>query len=88
MYVTPEKVSISNQNHYQNFILNFFLQTKIINLYLFSFKLAASEKLLNCLDNLYKRQLLNRFVIDEAHCVSQVRYVIQLLYVFLTKSLG
>ncbi|CAL1527697.1 unnamed protein product [Lymnaea stagnalis] len=40
-------------------------------LYVTPEKLSASEKLLNCLDNLYRRKLLNRFVIDEAHCVSQ-----------------
>ncbi|KAK3098744.1 hypothetical protein FSP39_022633 [Pinctada imbricata] len=34
-------------------------------------QISASTKLLNCLDNLYKRKLLARFVIDEAHCVSQ-----------------
>ncbi|GFS08349.1 Bloom syndrome protein homolog, partial [Elysia marginata] len=39
-------------------------------LYVTPEKLSASEKLLNCLDSLYKRQLLTRFVIDEAHCVS------------------
>ncbi|RUS80873.1 hypothetical protein EGW08_011344, partial [Elysia chlorotica] len=39
-------------------------------LYVTPEKLSASEKLLNCLDSLYKRHLLNRFVIDEAHCVS------------------
>ena len=36
------------------------------------FQVSASEKLLSCLANLYRRQLLARFVIDEAHCVSQV----------------
>ncbi|GFN80529.1 Bloom syndrome protein homolog [Plakobranchus ocellatus] len=39
-------------------------------LYVTPEKLSASEKLLSCLDSLYKRQLLTRFVIDEAHCVS------------------
>uniref|UniRef100_A0A0X3P9R3 RecQ-like DNA helicase BLM n=1 Tax=Schistocephalus solidus TaxID=70667 RepID=A0A0X3P9R3_SCHSO len=34
-------------------------------------KIAASEKLKSCLEHLYKRNLLARFVIDEAHCVSQ-----------------
>ncbi|CAG5118509.1 unnamed protein product, partial [Candidula unifasciata] len=40
-------------------------------LYVTPEKLSASEKLLSCLDSLYRRQQLNRFVIDEAHCVSQ-----------------
>uniref|UniRef100_A0A5S6R1X4 RecQ-like DNA helicase BLM n=1 Tax=Trichuris muris TaxID=70415 RepID=A0A5S6R1X4_TRIMR len=34
-------------------------------------KLTASTMLMDVLDNLYERQLLTRFVIDEAHCVSQ-----------------
>ncbi|XP_005098478.1 Bloom syndrome protein homolog isoform X2 [Aplysia californica] len=34
-------------------------------------KLSVSGKLLNCLGNLHRRQQLSRFVIDEAHCVSQ-----------------
>jgi len=35
-------------------------------------QISASEKLLSVLDNLYRRGVLDRFVIDEAHCVSQV----------------
>ena len=35
-------------------------------------KLCASNKLISALHNLYERGLLTRFVIDEAHCVSQV----------------
>lgn len=34
-------------------------------------KIAASDKLKNCLEQLYRRNMLQRFVIDEAHCVSQ-----------------
>ncbi|VDP17456.1 unnamed protein product [Soboliphyme baturini] len=34
-------------------------------------KIAASNKLLEMFDNLYERNLLARFVIDEVHCVSQ-----------------
>ncbi|KRZ69777.1 Bloom syndrome -like protein, partial [Trichinella papuae] len=34
-------------------------------------RLSASSKLLELLDDLYQRRLLSRFVIDEAHCVSQ-----------------
>ncbi|XP_075431509.1 recQ-like DNA helicase BLM isoform X2 [Ascaphus truei] len=34
-------------------------------------KVCASNRLLSTLQNLYERQLLSRFVIDEAHCVSQ-----------------
>lgn len=35
-------------------------------------KVSASNKLISALHNLYERGLLARFVIDEAHCVSQV----------------
>lgn len=35
-------------------------------------KVSASNKLISALQNLYERGLLTRFVIDEAHCVSQV----------------
>ena len=35
-------------------------------------QISMSEKLLSCLDGLHGRQLLDRFIIDEAHCVSQV----------------
>jgi len=34
-------------------------------------QISASEKLLSVLNNLYRRDVLDRFVIDEAHCVSQ-----------------
>ena len=40
-------------------------------LYVTPEKVSASGKLLSALDNLYQRGLLARFVIDEAHCVSQ-----------------
>ncbi|XP_060601355.1 recQ-like DNA helicase BLM [Ruditapes philippinarum] len=39
-------------------------------LYVTPEKLSASEKLLSVLENLYSRKVLDRFVIDEAHCVS------------------
>lgn len=35
-------------------------------------KVSASNRLISTLHNLYDRGLLARFVIDEAHCVSQV----------------
>lgn len=38
----------------------------------FSPQVSASNKLISALQNLYERGLLARFVIDEAHCVSQV----------------
>ena len=44
-------------------------QTKL--LYVTPEKLSASEKLLTALRGLSNRQKLSRFVIDEAHCVSQ-----------------
>ncbi|XP_011704648.1 PREDICTED: Bloom syndrome protein homolog isoform X1 [Wasmannia auropunctata] len=40
-------------------------------LYVTPEKISASQKLCNTLSILYERELLARFVIDEAHCVSQ-----------------
>ncbi|XP_007943330.1 Bloom syndrome protein [Orycteropus afer afer] len=40
-------------------------------LYVTPEKVCASNRLISTLDNLYQRKLLARFVIDEAHCVSQ-----------------
>uniref|UniRef100_A0A7N6B2A1 RecQ-like DNA helicase BLM n=1 Tax=Anabas testudineus TaxID=64144 RepID=A0A7N6B2A1_ANATE len=40
-------------------------------LYVTPEKVSASNKLISALHNLYERGLLARFVIDEAHCVSQ-----------------
>ncbi|XP_066592457.1 recQ-like DNA helicase Blm isoform X2 [Prorops nasuta] len=40
-------------------------------LYVTPEKISASQKLCAAFKNLYERQLLARFVIDEAHCVSQ-----------------
>ncbi|OXB62824.1 hypothetical protein ASZ78_008042 [Callipepla squamata] len=40
-------------------------------LYVTPEKVCASTRLLSALENLYDRKLLARFVIDEAHCVSQ-----------------
>ncbi|GIX77604.1 bloom syndrome protein homolog [Caerostris extrusa] len=40
-------------------------------LYVTPEKISASAKLVSCLENLYARSMIQRFVIDEAHCVSQ-----------------
>ena len=40
-------------------------------LYVTPEKLSASQKLCGTLKSLYERDRLSRFVIDEAHCVSQ-----------------
>ncbi|XP_071171242.1 uncharacterized protein [Mytilus edulis] len=40
-------------------------------LYVTPEKISASNKLLSCFENLHQRGQLSRFVIDEAHCVSQ-----------------
>ncbi|XP_061232641.1 recQ-like DNA helicase BLM [Neopsephotus bourkii] len=40
-------------------------------LYVTPEKVCASNRLMSALENLYNRKLLARFVIDEAHCVSQ-----------------
>ena len=44
----------------------------VIDRFVLVFQLSASCKLLSVLHHLYGRSLLDRFVIDEAHCVSQV----------------
>ena len=38
-------------------------------------QVSASNKLIEALNRLHQRGLLSRFVIDEAHCVSQVSNV-------------
>ena len=40
-------------------------------LYITPEKLSASSKLIQTLQSLHNRKLLDRFVIDEAHCISQ-----------------
>ncbi|XP_063304766.1 recQ-like DNA helicase BLM [Pelobates fuscus] len=40
-------------------------------LYVTPEKVCASTRLISTMQNLYERQLLSRFIIDEAHCVSQ-----------------
>ena len=40
-------------------------------LYVTPEKLSASKKLIDALNSLNQRNLLDRFVIDEAHCISQ-----------------
>ncbi|KAG8440835.1 hypothetical protein GDO86_006536 [Hymenochirus boettgeri] len=40
-------------------------------LYVTPEKVCASTRLISTMQNLYERQLLARFIIDEAHCVSQ-----------------
>jgi superfamily II DNA helicase RecQ len=54
-----------------NEILYFTIRLDIKLLYITPEKLSASMKLLNALHALNGRQLLARFVVDEAHCVSQ-----------------
>jgi bloom syndrome protein len=40
-------------------------------LYVTPEKISASDKFKHVMESLYKRNELKRFVIDEAHCVSQ-----------------
>ena len=63
------ETSVSIVNNIYNDLARSVPETKL--LYVTPEKLSASSKLLNTLQNLYARQLLSRFVIDEAHCVSQ-----------------
>lgn len=71
LYVTPEKVG---GGHFLNIIIS--VKIAVTGLMLdesFPPQVSASNKLVSALQNLYERGLLARFVIDEAHCVSQVR---------------
>ena len=47
------------------------MQPSIKLLYVTPEKLSFSGRLTSALKNLYSRGLLDRFVIDEAHCISQ-----------------
>ncbi|KAM7363739.1 recQ-like DNA helicase Blm [Cochliomyia hominivorax] len=47
------------------------ISSRVKILYVTPEKLSCSAKLIDCLNNLYARNLLSRFVIDEVHCVSQ-----------------
>ncbi|WAQ98944.1 BLM-like protein [Mya arenaria] len=49
-------------------------QPEVRLIYVTPEKLSASEKLLSVLGNLYDRKLLDRFVVDEAHCVSSEKF--------------
>lgn len=71
LYVTPEKVRnlMCVFLFAINKIVYDLLETEVS--YLFP-KVGASNKVISALHNLYERGLLARFVIDEAHCVSQV----------------
>jgi len=46
------------------------MQPKLKLLYVTPEKLSISNKLISTLQNLYKRNMLSRFVVDEAHCIS------------------
>lgn len=79
LYVTPEKVRDRGYFFNATQIFHNFCQEKKnhptdsrCGMNLFSPQLSASNKLNSALQNLYERGLLSRFVIDEAHCVSQV----------------
>ena len=64
LYVTPEKVHVL---HYFPPLLLY-----LFPIYLLSPpQLGASNKLQSTLQGLYTRDRLARFVIDEAHCISQ-----------------
>lgn len=65
LYVTPEKVWKSLCNVFR-IILQILRKENLIH-----FQIAASEKLINVFFSLHRRGLLTRFVVDEAHCVSQ-----------------
>lgn len=60
LYVTPEMVSK----------IRIILKTDPF-IQIFNFQLGASNRLNSMFNSLYRRNLLARFVVDEAHCVSQ-----------------
>lgn len=51
--------------------INFLFSAALKLLYVTPEKIASSSQLRSAFTNLYQRQLLAKFVIDEAHCVSQ-----------------
>lgn len=75
MYISAQLyfVHFSDVLSYFAQILNdfflFLLDLKL--LYVTPEKLSASDRLIFALEGLFQRQKLSRFVIDEAHCVSQ-----------------
>ncbi|KAL1774363.1 Bloom syndrome protein isoform X6 [Sigmodon hispidus] len=67
-YLTGDKTDSEAANIY----LQLSKKDPIIKLlYVTPEKVCASNRLISTLENLYERKLLARFVIDEAHCVSQ-----------------
>uniref|UniRef100_A0A8C9IB19 RecQ-like DNA helicase BLM n=1 Tax=Piliocolobus tephrosceles TaxID=591936 RepID=A0A8C9IB19_9PRIM len=67
-YLTGDKTDSEATNIY----LQLSKKVPIIKLlYVTPEKICASNRLISMLENLYERKLLARFVIDEAHCVSQ-----------------
>uniref|UniRef100_A0A8C5P0Q9 RecQ-like DNA helicase BLM n=1 Tax=Jaculus jaculus TaxID=51337 RepID=A0A8C5P0Q9_JACJA len=67
-YLTGDKTDSEAANIY----LQLSKKDPIIKLlYVTPEKICASNRLISTLENLYERKLLARFVIDEAHCVSQ-----------------
>ncbi|XP_003513716.3 Bloom syndrome protein isoform X4 [Cricetulus griseus] len=67
-YLTGDKTDSEAANIY----LQLSKKDPIIKLlYVTPEKVCASNRLISTLENLYDRKLLARFVIDEAHCVSQ-----------------
>jgi bloom syndrome protein len=67
--MTGETPEITVSSIYSDLLDSSVPETKL--LYVTPEKLSASGKLLSALQNLYQRKYLSRFVIDEAHCVSQ-----------------
>jgi len=51
------------------FLFRHLLELKL--LYVTPEKISASDRLRNVMDRLYRKRYIGRFVIDEAHCVSQ-----------------
>ncbi|XP_036593125.1 Bloom syndrome protein [Trichosurus vulpecula] len=67
-YLTGDKTDSEAANIY----LQLSKKDPIIKLlYVTPEKVCASNRLISTMENLYERKLLARFVIDEAHCVSQ-----------------
>jgi len=68
LYATPEKVSFKTDK----LCCNFPCISTTIEMWCYCSQVCASGRMISALQNLFERGLLARFVIDEAHCVSQV----------------